>query len=178
MDDEKPETSHLVLKPRVVVPTDKPTVPGESSAVSVQGIHAQNLAADMERGKKRHRKEGPPVLALPSEPSLPAGFKPNDFMPLNSPALPGDEEGIDVHDILIENRDAEVESGWGSLKRKRRRRSTRSRDFVLIVGAIDITLAIIMKVMPSPMTVVYGLAGITLSNVSLGWIMFVVMDDY
>jgi hypothetical protein len=178
MEFEKPETKHLVLKPKVIVPTDKLTVPGEDSAISAQSIHAQNEAAEMRRKKAKGRK--PPALALPAnaEPALPSVFKAKEITAVNAPARPGDEEAINVHDILLQNRIAEEKSGWGRLKRWRRRKSKRGRDFLIIVGAIDVSIALLVKVMPSGVTLVYGISAITLATTTLGWIMFVVMDDY
>jgi hypothetical protein len=179
MDFEKPETKHLVLKPRVIVPTDKPTVPGEESAISVQAIHAQNVQADKLRKKKaKGGKAAPLALPLTAEPALSPVFKPKEITALNSPVRPGDEEAIDVADILLENRVAEEKSGWGRLKKWRRRKSKRGRDFLIIVGGIDLSIAFLMKVMPNGVALVYGLSAITLATTTLGWIMFVVMDDY
>jgi hypothetical protein len=178
MEFEKPETKHLVLKAKVIVPTDKPTVPGEDSAISAQSIHAQNELADKLRKKAKGRKQ--PSLAPPTkpEPTLSPVFKPTEITALNAPVRPGDEEAINVADILLQNRIAEEKSGWGRLKFWRRRKSKRTRDFLLIVGGIDLSIALLVKVMPSGVTLVYGLSAITLATTTLGWIMFFVMDDY
>jgi hypothetical protein len=178
MEFEKPETKHLLLKPKVVVPTDRTTVPGEESAISVQGIHAQNELADERRRKSKRGKPGLPAFTAPAEPALSPVFKAKELTPVNQPARPGDEEAIDVADILLENRIAEERSGWGRLKKWRRRKSKRGRDFILIVGGIDFSIALLMKVMPNGVTLVYGLSAITLATSTLGWIMFFVMDDY
>jgi hypothetical protein len=176
MDFEKPETKHLVLKPRVVVQTDRPTVPGEEGAISVQGIHAQNVQADKLRKKAKGRKP----LSLPesAEPALPSVFKAKEIDAINAPARAGDEKAINVADILLENRVAEEKSGWGRLKKWRRRKSKRGRDFLIIVGGIDLSIALLMKVLPSGVALVYGISAITLATTTLGWVMFVVMDDY
>jgi hypothetical protein len=178
MEFEKPETKHLVLKAKVVVPTDKPTIPGESEAISVQAIHAQNVRADKLRKKAKGRKPAPLALPATAEPELSPVFKHKEIAALNAPARPGDVEAIDVADILFENRIAEENSGWGRLKKWRRRKSKRGRDFLIIVGGIDLSIAFLMKVMPNGVALVYGLSAITLATTTLGWIMFVVMDDY
>ena len=176
MEFEKPETKHLVLKPKVIVPTDKPTVPGEESAISAQSIHAQNEQAEMRRKKAKGRK--PLALPATTAPALSPVFKATEITAVNAPARPGDEEAINVTDILLQNRIAEEKSGWGRLKIWRRRKSKRGRDFLIIVGGIDLSIALLVKVMPSGVTLVYGLSAITLATTTLGWIMFFVMDDY
>ena len=55
MDDEKPDTRHLVLKPKEVVPTDPPSRPGDGTAISVQLIHRQNRLAEEKRSRRRRR---------------------------------------------------------------------------------------------------------------------------
>jgi hypothetical protein len=178
MEFEKPETKHLVLKPKVVALTDKPTVPGEESAISAQSIHAQNEQADMRREKAKGRKSSAPALPTAADAALPSVFKAREITTVNAPARAGDDEAINVGDILLQNRVAEERSGWGRLKKWRRRKSKRGRDFLIIVGAIDLSIALLVKVMPSGVTLVYGISAITLATTTLGWIMFVVMDDY
>ena len=105
-------------------------------------------------------------------------FKPKEITPLDQPAASGDEDVISVPDILLENRVAEERSGWGRIKSWRKRKSRRLRDFLILVGGIDLGIAVIMKTKPGVMTEIYGIAGITLVTSMSGWIMFVVMDDY
>jgi hypothetical protein len=176
VDFAKPETGHLVLKPRVVVPTDKPAGADEGLRISVPKIHQENLRADERRTKGKRRKA--PALAIPEKPSLPAGFKHRDIEVFNQVARPTDDGAISVGQILLENRIADEKSGWGRLKRWRRRKSRRGRDFIIVVGTVDITVALMMKIMPSPMMLIYGLGAITLVTTTMGWIMFFVMDPY
>jgi hypothetical protein len=178
MDDEKPDTRHLVLKPKEIVPVDKPSRPGDGNTISVQLIHRENALAEKKGLRKRHAGRDP--MANPAEQPavLPAIFRPKDVTPLDPPSTAGDEEAINIPDILLENRIAEERSGWGRIKRWRRRRSKRNRDFVLVVGGLDIAIAIGIKVMSSTVSTIYGLAAIILVTSMFGWIMFVVNDDY
>jgi hypothetical protein len=179
MEFEKPDTSHLKLKPKEIVPTEERALPGDGSALSVQLIHRQNQIA--EEKAARRRKKGlppePPSLPAPGQALSPV-FKPKEITPLDPPAASDDEDVISVPGILLENRVAEERSGWGRIKNWRKRKSRRLRDFVILVGGVDLAIAIIMKTMPGTVTMVYGIAGITLVTTMSGWIMFVVMDDY
>ncbi len=175
MDDlEKPKTGHLVLKPKEIVPMDPRSMPGDGSAISVQLIHQQNRLAE-ERSKKRVKKG----LFLPSpEPKLPAGFKAPEITPMDAPAAPGDPSIVSVPEMLLENRIAEERSGWGRIRHWRRRKSRRTRDFILLVGGTDLLVIILMRAMPGVVTMVYGLSALVLVTVCFGWIMFFVVDDY
>jgi hypothetical protein len=178
MEDEKPDTRHLVLKPKEIVPMDKVARPGDGTAISVQLMHRENnLAAEKASG--RMTREIAP-LARPAQPppELAPVFKVPDIVPLDPPSKPGDEEAIKVHDILTQNRIAEERSGWGRIKRWTGRKSKRNRDFILLVGGFDIMIAIIMKVMSNPLTMIYGIAAIVLATSTISWVMFVVNDDY
>jgi hypothetical protein len=179
MDDEKPDTRHLVLKPKVIVPTEERSRPGDGTAISVQLIHRQNQLAEEKssRKKPRGREQAPPPRAEPA-PALSPVFKPREFAPTDPPPRTGDEEAISVPDILLENRIAEQQSGWWRVKRRKRRKSRRNRDFLLVVGGLDLAIAVLMKAMSNTMSTIYGVAGITLVTSTVAWIMFVVNDDY
>ncbi|HEY5227697.1 MAG TPA: hypothetical protein VIJ19_04095 [Opitutaceae bacterium] len=177
MEFEKPETKHLVLKPKVIVPTDTTVPQGDASRISVQKIHAQNVQAE----KKKFiggRGPAPAPLALPDKPSIPPGFKHREIEVLNEMADPDDIDAVNIPEILLENRIAEEQSGWGQIRRWGKRRSRRTRDFLIVVGTTDILIGLLMKTVESPMMVVYGLSAITLVTVCVGWIMFFVMDPY
>jgi hypothetical protein len=216
MEDEKPDTSHLVLKPKVVEPTDKVATPGDGTAISVQGIHQENALADEKRAARKKPSltgEAPkdstvppgfkvqapkgvtaPPIAQPEPPkaaeplisrppvrrdgTIPPGFKRKEIVPVDAPAPEDDLEGIRVHDILQENREADDASGANALKPKAPRKTRRLRDFLLLVGTIDVAIAVLIKVMHNPMMFIYGVAGITLVTATVAWIMFVVMDAY
>lgn len=173
MDDEKPDTSHLVLKPKEIVLTENPSRPGDGTAISVQLIHRQNQVAE-----EKASRGLPRGIRAPAPAQAPPGFKAKEITTVNPPAHPTDEEAISVPGILMENHIVEVESGLADIKHRKRRRSRRTRDFILVVGSLDLAIAVAMRMMPGPMTLVYGLAGITLVTSMLAWVTFGVMDDY
>jgi hypothetical protein len=157
MDDEKPDTRHLVLKPKVIDPINSPSRPGDGTAISVRLIHRENLLAEEKRAA------GGQSVPRPGE---------------NAQATPGDPEAISVPEMLLENRNVEVESGLADLKPKKKRKSRRNRDFFLLVGTLDAVIALMMWWTPDVFTVIYGISGITLVTSMFAWIMYVVNDDY
>lgn len=175
--DETPSTKHLVLKPKEVIPTDRLSRPGDGTALSVQLIHAQNRAAE-EKHLIRKRSNMPFVLPEGSEPALSPAFKPKTIDTVNPIARPDDAEAIHVPEMLLENRIMDERSGWKRLRFWRRRKSKRTRDFILIVGSIDFAIVLSMRLMPSDVMLIYGISGITLATTMIGWVMFFVMDDY
>ncbi|HZZ19121.1 MAG TPA: hypothetical protein VFE25_07125 [Opitutaceae bacterium] len=172
---EKPRTDHFVLKPRVIDPTDKPAGPGDESRISVQKIHAENVEAENMRSTGALGPISPDASA---EPQLPKGFKLNEFEAFNDVARPHDEDAVSVGEILQENRAAEEKSGWGRIVAWRRRKSHRSRDFLIVVGTVDLLILLVMGPSPNVMTATYGIAGITLVTTTTAWVMFMVMDPY
>jgi hypothetical protein len=178
MEDEKPDTRHLVLKPKDIVPMDQVARPGDGTTISVQLMHRQNRLAAEKASGRRPGEIAP--LSMPAQPGpeLPPVFKIPEFVPLDPPSSPGDEEAIKVPEILLENRIAEERSGWGRIKNWKMRKSRRNRDYILLVGGLDLTIAIIMKVMSSPVTMIFGIAAIVLMTSTVTWVMFVVNDDY
>ena len=178
MDDEKPSTKHLVLKPKEIVPTESVARPGDGTEISVQLIHRQNRLAE-ERASRGTKVPFPDTAATGgSAPPLPPIFKPKEIVAVNQPAHAGDEEAIAVPDILLENRIAEEESGWGRVKPRKKRFSRRTRDFLVGVGTVDAAIFLFMRWSPNPVTFVYGISAIGLLTSWTAWIMFVVMDDY
>jgi hypothetical protein len=179
MEDEKPDTRHLVLKPKEIELTEERSRPGDGTAISVQLIHRQNVLAEEKaaRDRRRGRDLPRPPAAEPAQ-ALPPVFKPKDIVPTDPPAKPGDEEAVSVPDILLENQIAEHRSGWWRVKGGKKRRSKRNRDFILVVGGLDLAIAVGIKVMSSTVSTIYGIAGITLITSMVAWVMFVVNDDY
>jgi hypothetical protein len=173
MDEEKPDTSHLVLRPKEITPINQPSRPGDGTAISVQLIHRQNRIAEERASRVKRPDTGP---AEPSGP--PPGFRAKEITPLNPPARPDDEDAISVPGILMENQVAEVESGVADVKHRKGRRSKRNRDFFVVVGSLDLAILIAMKLMPDTMTVIFGISAITLVTSMLAWVAFGVMDDY
>src|ERR1017187_520604 len=107
MDDENPDTRHLVLKPKEIVPMDRPSRPGDGTAISVQLMHRENVVAEAKTLRAKNPGRGP--LAHRAEPPAvrPPVFRPKEITPLDPPSHAGDEEAISVPDILLENRIAE-----------------------------------------------------------------------
>ena len=176
MDDEKPDTRHLVFKPKEIVLTDTPSRPGDGTAISAQLIHRQNLVAE-ERAEFR-RKSGIPFPTPKADPVLAPAFKAKELTPVNSPVRPGDEAAINVPKILLQNHIAEKRSGWGRIRHWRKRKSRRTRDFIIFVGGLDLAIAFAMMEMHDFITLTYGIAAITLVTSVFGWVMFFVMEDY
>jgi hypothetical protein len=178
MEDEKPSTKHLVLKPKEIVPIDRLARPGDGTAISVQLIHQQNLVGEQKAAIRRKTGLPFPSASAGSAPPLASIFKPKEIAVTDLPAHPGDEEAIHVAEILSENRVAEEQSGWGRLKGRMRRKSKRNRDFLLTVGSIDLALVAMMVWAPGPTTIIFGLSGIVMVTTLMAWMMFMVMDDY
>ena len=177
MEDEKPSTKHLVLKPKEITPIDKLSRPGDGTTISVQLIHEQNRIAE-EKWAIRNKTGAPFPLPAEPEPALHPAFKPKEIETVNPMAHPDDEEAIHVSEILLENRIAEERSGWGRIKFWRRRKSKRTRDFLVGVGAVDLAIGVMVFMQHDPVTLIYGISGITLVTSTTAWIMFFVMDDY
>jgi len=178
MDDETPPAKRLVLKPREIIPIDRLSRPGDGTAISVQLIHRQNLLAEEKAANRKREGTAFPTPGPEAEPALPSAFRLKEIDPVNPPAHPGDEEAIHVQGLLLENRIAEEQSSWGRLKRWNRRKSRRTRDFILGVGSVDLAIVVIVAVMHNPVSLIFGLAGVTMVTSVAAWIMFVVMDDY
>ncbi len=179
MDDQKPSTKHLVLKPKEIMPTDSIARPGDGNAISVQLIHKQNELAEQKAASRRTTNAPFPLSLGGNEPPLSAAFKPKDIVPMDRPSHPDDDEAIKVPDILLQNKIAEMESGWGRIQhRKQRLISRRTRDFLLIVGLADLAIVCFMKKYLNAVSMVYGISAVTVLSTTVAWVMFVVMDEY
>ena len=179
MDEEKPSTKHLVLKPKEIVPIDGLSRPGDGQAISVQLIHKQNEIAEQKAAARKGTQAPFPLALGGNEPPLSPAFKPKDIVPMDQPSHPDDEEAIRVPDILLQNRIAEMESGWGRIRHgKRRLISRRTRDFLLIVGLADLAVVCFIRRYLDAISMVYGISAVTLLSTTVAWVMFVVMDDY
>ena len=105
-------------------------------------------------------------------------LKPKEIIPTDRLSRTGDGTAISVQLIHEQNRIAEERSGWGRIKRWSKRKSRRGRDFIILVGGFDLGIVLLMRLMPSGVTLIYGTAAITLVTSMFGWILFFVMDDY
>jgi hypothetical protein len=85
----------------------------------------------------------------------------------------------DVHVILQDNLVHANAGGLNNLAPKRKRRSRRTRDYFVVVIPLDAFFAYVaFGHYSNVMTMAYGVAGIIISTIGLGWVMFGVMDDY
>lgn len=177
MDDEKPSTKHLVLKPKEIVPTDPPSRPGDGTALSVQLIHEQNRIA-LEKAEIRRKTKAPFPKPAEAEPALHPAFKPKTIDTVNPVARPDDEEAIHIEEMLLQNRHAEERSGWGRVKFWKRRSSKRTRDFLVGVGSLDVVITAFAWWQHDEITFLVAISAMTLVTSIAAWMMFFVMDDY
>jgi hypothetical protein len=85
----------------------------------------------------------------------------------------------DVHAILDANLAQANAAGLNDVPLTPKRRSRRTRDFFIIVIPLDALFAYAaFGPYSNVMLLAYGLAGLIISTIGLGWVMFFVMDDY
>jgi hypothetical protein len=174
MEDEKPPVRRLVLKARDVDPVDKPSRPGDGTAISVRLMHlGNNLAAE------HPREQWPGAAAQPPVEGDPSIFKPKEVTPIDPPSYLGDEGAISVSGMLHENRAAADDSTPELIAMPPRRRSRRNRDFLILLSCALASFGTLAALFRSDMQLV-GLAafGIVFLTVILAWIMYGVMDKY
>jgi hypothetical protein len=93
----------------------------------------------------------------------------------------GEKVGVknEVHGILKENLNIANAAGLNELAPKPKRRSRRTRDFFLVVVPINAFFGFAaFGPYANPVSLSYGIAGIIIATLGLGWVMFFVMDDY
>jgi hypothetical protein len=178
MEFEKPKTKHLVLKPKEIERTDKLIRPGDGNAISVQLMHQQNRIGDEKAAERKKTGDPFPTASGTRPPVLPSAFRHKDVAITDAPAHATPEEAIKVHDILDENRIADHKSGWGRIRSFNARKSRRDRDFIIVVGGLNLVLIITMKVLKDDVSFVFCISGMTLFTAMAAWIMYQVMDDY
>ena len=153
MDDDKPIGRRLVLRPKVITPTEERSLPGDGTAISVALIHRENQLAQ-ERAA-RPAGEGRPAPA------------------------PDDDSAIRVRDMLRQNHAAPGGSGPELIAMPVRRRSRRNRDFaVLLAVAIGASGALALVFRDDGRVIALALSGIAFVALILAWILFGVMDNY
>lgn len=85
----------------------------------------------------------------------------------------------DVHILLHDNLTRANSAGLNELAYKPQRRSKRRRDYFLVVIPLDVFFAYAAFGPYSNVAMMaYGVAGIIITTLGLGWVMFFVMDDY
>ncbi len=175
MDDEKTPVRRLGLKPREVIPTDARSRPGDGTEISIALMIKENQLAEA-----RLAAGGRGVPAQPApEAGDPAGFKRNDFTPVDPPARPGDDAVITVDDILRENQERLRAAFPELIAMPVRRKSRRNRDFALILGTAAIAGAVLVIVFRHDLPVIgLALSAIALLVLVFTWILFGVMDKY
>lgn len=101
---------------------------------------------------------------------------------LNVPALKGNNPANrdnEVHTILRENLAQANAAGLNDLKPKKRRRSKRLRDYlILMIGVNGAIIAVVWSRGPAVATTVIGLAGVVMFSIILTWLMWAVWDNY
>ncbi len=179
-DDETPPVRRLVLKPKEVEHTDTVARPGDGTEISVQLMHRQNEIA-AQRSSLRKPDDSTQSLSdhATVAPEGPFVLKPKEITHTETVALPGDGTAISVELIHRQNKIADEKLGPEIVAMPVRRRSRRTRDFIMLMtvaGSMDI---IFMLMLPrSAGALLMGLFGLGFVAAMLGWIMFGVMDDY
>lgn len=85
----------------------------------------------------------------------------------------------EVHALLDDNLARANAAGLNELTPKPKRRSRRTRDFFAVVIPLDLFFGYAAFGHYSNVAMMaYGVAGIIISTIGLGWVMFFVMDDY
>jgi hypothetical protein len=178
-DDDTPPVRRLTLKPKEIERTDSVPRPGDGTEISVRLMHLQNQVAE-ERSSLGRRDDSPPTLPeaeAPSEGPLTLGSK--EIEPTEAPARPGDGTAISVDLIHRQNRIAQEKLGPEIVAMPPRRRSRRTHDFIMLVGASSLMAAIlVLAVSRTLAALMVALMVVVFIAVSLAWIMFGVMDDY
>ena len=92
-----------------------------------------------------------------------------------SPVVKSDSVPVEneIHDILRENLARDKAAGLHDIEFKPRRKSKRTKDYLMLVIGGNLLLTGGFFIMP-----VFAGAGFVLYNVCLIWVMWVVMDDY
>jgi hypothetical protein len=85
----------------------------------------------------------------------------------------------EVHVLLHDNLTRANAAGVNELTYKPKRRSKRTRDYFLVVIPLDVFFGYAAFGHYSNVAMMaYGVAGIIITTLGLGWVMFFVMDDY
>jgi hypothetical protein len=85
----------------------------------------------------------------------------------------------EVHVILKENLNQANAAGLNHLAPKPKRRSRRTRDYLLVLISLNAFFSFAaFGPYSNAVTLAYGVAGIIFSTLGLTWVMYFVMDDY
>ena len=85
----------------------------------------------------------------------------------------------EVHTILRDNLTRANAAGLNELKPQPKRRSRRTRDYFLVLIALNAFFAFAaFGPYANAITLAYGIAGMIFTTLGLTWVMFFIMDDY
>jgi|CZKI01.1.fsa_nt_gi hypothetical protein len=178
-DDEDPPVRRFALKPKEITPTETAARPGDGTAISVELIHRQNEIAARRPSLRKgddHPQSPPGEMGAPGGR---AGFGPKEITPTEMAARPGDGTAISVELIHRQNRIAGERLGPEIIALPAKRRSKRTRDFILLVTvAGGLAGALVLQLPRTPGTLVMWLVLVIVAAMLLAWVMFGVMDDY
>jgi hypothetical protein len=80
--------------------------------------------------------------------------------------------------MLDQNRRAEIGTGADHVPARKRRVSRRTKDFLFLVGVVDLAAMAMFRMMPGLITMAYMLGAIVFFDVVLAVMLFGMMDDY
>lgn len=85
----------------------------------------------------------------------------------------------EVHVVLNDNLARANAAGLNDLAPKPRRRSRRLRDYLILVVPLDTFFGVAaFGPYHNPATMAFGVGGLIVTTLGIGWVMFVVMDRY
>jgi hypothetical protein len=179
MDEKDPPVRRLTLKPKEVSATDKPSRPGDGTAISVRLIHRENqLAEERRAGSDRGVPPAQPH-DTGDAPGATSPFRATEVTPTDPPSHPGDPGSISVHEILSQNRRAAVRTEPELIAMPAPRKSRRNRDFAVLLGAAVLSTGVVVAVFRRDAEIIsLALFGIVFTAAILAWIIYGVMDRY
>jgi hypothetical protein len=178
-DEETPPVRKLVLKPKEITRTDAASRLGDGTEISIRLMHKQNEIAE-QKGAYR-RATNPPIdgPAAQLEATVPSGFAPKAFDLTETRSIPGDGTEVSASLILQGNRIMEARHAPEIIAMPARRRSKRTRDFLLMVALIAGGVGGLQLMLPVTVgSLMLCLFLVVFCSAALAWILFGVMDDY
>jgi hypothetical protein len=178
-DDETPPVRKLVLKPKEITRTDEVSRLGDGTEISIRLMHKQNELAAQKAAIRRATH--PPIdgPAASPAPAIPSVFGRREFDLTETPAIPGDGTAVSASLILQANRIMEERRAPEIIAMPARRRSKRTRDFLMMVAVIAGGVGCVQMAIPVTVgSLVLCLFLVVFASAVLGWILFGVMDDY
>lgn len=121
---------------------------------------------------------------MPTEPDDPPrkyyGVKPREFEKLNAPGRAPDKSvEHDVFAMLQQNRAVEKQTGKDEIFVSKKQKSRRKRDYWLAtIGFNMLIVGMVAVARFNPISLIFGLAGLIIFNLSFTWIMWFLLEDY